>query len=65
VFSTDVLNYGKALFSTFCTIRRFIARLTRKLQQVDDNSIYSGSSLVMNFAKKQAKLTSLLKTIDE
>jgi len=65
VFSTDVLNYGKALFNSFCSIRRYIARLTRKLQQVDDDAVYSGSSPIRNFGKKQAKLTNMLKTIDE
>ena len=31
VFSTDVLDHGKNLFKQFSTIRRYIARFTRKL----------------------------------
>ena len=64
VFSSDVLTDGKALFSSFCTIRRYIARLTRKLQQTNEDDP-CGTTYIKNMALKQQKLTSLLRTLDE
>lgn len=36
VFSKDVLDHGRLLFLRFSQVRRYIARLTRKVQNISD-----------------------------
>lgn len=62
MFSKDVLDHGKALFLSFSTLRRYIARITRKLQYESDE--YSTMS-VRNVGRKREKLISMLRQLDE
>jgi len=63
VFSKDVLDHGKALFLKFSNLRRFIARLTRKLQMFNEDNDYS--STIRKITGKKEKLVGMLKALDE
>lgn len=68
VFSNDVLDHGRTLFKSFCALRRYLARLTRKLQHINDEEEEYQSQTVMSIkdlAKKREKLVKALKQIDE
>jgi hypothetical protein len=66
-----VLDFGKGLYKQFCTIRRFIARLNRKLSLIEDyddpNESFSAVTTlpIKSMQRKQEKLHAMLKAFDE
>jgi len=66
VFSKDVLDHGKNLFRHFSILRTYLARLTRKLQQTNEDDDNPTSTLqIKNLSRKKDKLTTMLKQLDE
>ena len=64
MFSKDVLDHGKSLFMQFSTLRRYIARFTRKLQTTNEDDEYSAMQ-IKNINRKKEKLSVMLRQFDD